>query len=1010
MADNNTKKNELIQTVDLELYTATIQKFNECATSNKSSYQEIDKAAADALDIVLDSQVLVLLNVRAYSLCMQGHLEKALKSIQKMIEYVPRSPTIYQSKANILSMYGYQARAIEAYNDSLKYAALDHMCVPIKLLKSKNDAVAKNKIRIDIIAIIPYDVTSTIIKMLPPSTRIECLNVSKHWRKIILGSAAIWRNIVVSDGEDDSPLLTSAITQIAPYVEHLTINTSRESTRLLYLQSMKDGLFSKLTTLEMREQALQNIHPYFTVLVTAFWNTAKHTLTTIDLDFGDHRPTVTLIDILSSCNFAALQHQNIALVDLKLKFKSINGNAIDRMLQKCNQLRRLILNKCDISVLPSFIKYGTNIKFLYINPEEYEMPTSVLDNQLNYIIETGKEVLHIDSGTYEAIPSSSVMPILYENQKTLRILHTDMKSIDRDQLQQLYKKYHDFELNALTHLTFYAFEGTTSLILNSIRNATALSYMDIRKIHDFHRVATFLSNRPHGLKELRIKYVDKDANIRIQDLIDLFNRHARLSKKSPELALEQIHLVNVSGINDKALAALANIKTIKGINFCNLPDITENDISTFFKEINRYQLTYIRLAHMDSITNQVIRDLQFLEVLNCLELDSLQVILVQITMSIQSRYSLRKRTINKSNAFITNDNQVQLGIEPTEYHSHSENNNVKEIRVKLEEYEEEEVERLSFVSQESYSERNNMTLQVSQNSISKIVKQEDNLNSVEQRQPMVIPASVDPWPSEAFESGSESENFDIKEEVSSEVEQLISSTDMYFNESSSNDANSNSNGSEFEGNSDSENSFDDDYATSAQTRSHQKNQRRTASRYNNINKGNKIFETDEQSSGDDYMDEDEDDDYDYEDDDDDDDDYAEDDGDDNDDDDDDYAEDDGDDNDNDNEKPLLLTKRKRPQEEDSTPSSSDESEEDTRPATKMGLKKNTLSLRKQPQDRLYCPYRECIRSSLQRSEIYGHIRAKHNPKFPSLANRVNIRVRLGFKTVGGKVIDFSDDY
>ncbi|KAI7854011.1 hypothetical protein BDC45DRAFT_138744 [Circinella umbellata] len=272
---------------------------------------------------------------------------------------------------------------------------------------------------------------------------------------------------------------------------------------------------------------------------------------------------------------------------------------------------------------------------------------------------------------------------------------------------------------------------------------------------------------------------------------------------------------------------------------------------------------------------------------------------------------------------------------------------------------------------------------------------------------MVIPASVDACPSEAFESGSELENFDIKEESWSEVEQFISSNDMYFNESSNNDANSNSNGSEFE-DSDSENSFDDDYATGARTRSQQKNQRRTASRYNNINKENRKFDMDEQSSGDEYMDDDddyEDDDDDYEDEDEDEDD------------DDDYAEDDGNDNDNDNaidnEKPLLLTKRKRPQEEDLTPSSSEESEEDTstvsKPATKMGLRENTLPIRKQPQDRLYCPYRGCIRSSLQRSEIYSHIRAKHNSKFPSLAHMVNVRVRLGFKTVGGKVIDFSEN-
>ena len=199
-----------------------------------------------------------------------------------------------------------------------------------------------------------------------------------------------------------------------------------------------------------------------------------------------------------------------------------------------------------------------------------------------------------------------------------------MKSMDANQLQQLYTAYPDFRLDALTHLTFYAFEGTTSFILDSIRNATALSYIDIRKIHDFHRVATFLSNIPNGLKELRIKYV-KDANIKTHDIIELFNRHARLSEKSPGSALERIHFVSFSGINDKILVALANIKTLKGINFTNLPDITENGIRAFFKKIDCYQLTYIRLSDMDLITDQVICDIQDFKALTCLELDRLKV-------------------------------------------------------------------------------------------------------------------------------------------------------------------------------------------------------------------------------------------------------------------------------------------------------------------------------------------------------------------------------------------------
>ena len=250
MLEDNKKKYGLMQPVNLEPYILAIQKFNERIISTDASYQQIDKAATDALDIVFDTQVSTLLNVRAYSLCMQGQLEKALISVQKLIEYAPTSPTGYLSKGNILSLYGYQTRAVEVYDEGLQHTLLDHLQFRTDFSKRRNDAVTKNRKHIDMITIIPYDVTHIIIKMLPQKTQIECLNVSKHWRKIILGCTAIWKNIVV-DGRDDSTLLTTAIIHIAPHIEHLTLNTRDESIRFLYLQSMKTGLFRKLTTLKM---------------------------------------------------------------------------------------------------------------------------------------------------------------------------------------------------------------------------------------------------------------------------------------------------------------------------------------------------------------------------------------------------------------------------------------------------------------------------------------------------------------------------------------------------------------------------------------------------------------------------------------------------------------------------------------------------------------------------------------------------------------------------------------
>ena len=207
-------------------------------------------------------------------------------------------------------------------------------------------------------------------------------------------------------------------------------------------------------------------------------------------------------------------------------------------------------------------------------------------------------------------------------------------------------------------------------------------------------------------------------------------------------------------------------------------------------------------------------------------------------MSRQPRYSLRKHTINKRNAFILNDDLVKLDSEPAEYNVHFEgkilyfdttrhwqlyngkgipllvvflflltsfinlDNNAKEIRVKLEECQEGQVESLPFASQEAFLTRNNMKpfLQVSQSSVGTRIKCEYISNIVGRRQPMVVPASADTCPSEALESDSESESFDRKEELPPEVEQLICSDDMYSHEPSDYEENDNSSESEFEGN------------------------------------------------------------------------------------------------------------------------------------------------------------------------------------------------------------------
>ncbi|KAI9497805.1 hypothetical protein BDB00DRAFT_867933 [Zychaea mexicana] len=104
--------------------------------------------------------MLELLEIRAYAYSIQGKLYSAIADTQRMIGYAPISSIGYLCKANIYATYGYQIRAIEAYDEGLKHStASSHPCTAIyhqwcheELEDARAKAVARNDNRIDIIA------------------------------------------------------------------------------------------------------------------------------------------------------------------------------------------------------------------------------------------------------------------------------------------------------------------------------------------------------------------------------------------------------------------------------------------------------------------------------------------------------------------------------------------------------------------------------------------------------------------------------------------------------------------------------------------------------------------------------------------------------------------------------------------------------------------------------------------------------------------------------------------
>ncbi|KAI8139391.1 hypothetical protein BJV82DRAFT_250745 [Fennellomyces sp. T-0311] len=611
--------------ISLGLIQGVIQELNK-AIEDKGYQDEIIFSSL-AINQLLGSLLPGLFNIRSHAYAMQGQPDMAIVDAENMAACGPKQQVAAcLRKGNILSLYGHQIQAIQVYDEFLPSPSISILQHEY-LTWAKLEATTINGSCVDFIGKLPTSVAHSIISQLPQETKATCLTVSRKWRQLTFECEAVWGHLLINENEKDMQLMNAA-QYVGDCIEHLTINVATEAARSACIKVLKDGHFTNLKSLKMTALTTRNLWPYIGALSVAFWQ-ARSTLTTIKLDLGNNQHTITLADTLLTCTsvtdlsfkttspMATLGGDFLLLSDhhplsnLELKSSSITGSDIEAMLQRCQKLRRLVMNGCDTTVLDMVNQHTPNLEILGYN-HDYE--TQQLQSTIN--TRPGLRRIYTNDGG-APVPAAKVIPLIYKNMQTLEAVYVHLSEVSKRELQEFSAIYPNLKLESLSRLSFWSTRGTQQLILQSIHETRTLTHLDVVNVHDLDRLIGVIMAMP-PLTKFQVSYVKSSKCS--TSFIQLFQRYATMSLTQHSLTAATFRYCGA--ITDAVLDSMANITTLKQIFFCNLDNITTRGIIKFFDKV-KDQLTDVKLAEMDAITDSSVVALGQVRTLACIELERL---------------------------------------------------------------------------------------------------------------------------------------------------------------------------------------------------------------------------------------------------------------------------------------------------------------------------------------------------------------------------------------------------
>ncbi|KAI8142944.1 hypothetical protein BJV82DRAFT_612827 [Fennellomyces sp. T-0311] len=475
---------------------------------------------------------------------------------------------------------------------------------------------------------LPVEVASVIFSELDQEDKVSCLKTSNIWRSRLLDCSSAWKTLSVIDNEGGAPLMAVA-EQIGRHVKTLEVWTDWDPVRKICFDRMEQGCFNQINSLKMTADEGEFLQS-FTAIPSRFWKTA-HALQKLEFDLTESESEITIANILGSCptvtelsySITALQKlkfgdfstmkPHTSLTSLKLKAHRITGEMIEPLLQQCPNLKRLIANECQPTVLNAVHKCCPNMQVLAYNAvsqvDQY-LPT---DEQTS-----GLRVLYANDHGTGRVPYESLMPLLYKSMDTLVNVFVFLPAMSENDRRYVYDNYPDFKLPKVERLSFWPLHGIQRFMLQAIQDTTTLRHLSVASVNDLDELTTALMNlRP--LETFRLAHIHTRSHQ--ESFVKLFERYAILSKTGVSLKSPTIRHCNE--ITDEVLLSMAKIETLRNIAFVRLRNITSGGLNAFFKALQGKPI-FVRLGEMDFVTDDVVIGLAKVETLETIHLENLR--------------------------------------------------------------------------------------------------------------------------------------------------------------------------------------------------------------------------------------------------------------------------------------------------------------------------------------------------------------------------------------------------
>ncbi|KAG2218999.1 hypothetical protein INT45_007661 [Circinella minor] len=424
----------------------------------------------------------------------------------------------------------------------------------------------------DPFAILPFDITTIIIVFLPQAVRVECLQVSRLWRDYILACAEAWETLTFQNDKKDISLLPIRCT-IGNYVKNLTIDTTSPTVCRTLLEELQYKRFKRIQSLT--------------------FNAPETDLTIWKEGFDP-------------------QFQHHSLVNLEIDSKNITGEIIEPILEQCQQLRRLVLRSCSISVLETLVGTSTpNLELFCYNDGIDGSPLPMLqekkkeDEALQQ--QKGLRVIYTSYGETSVSPQA-LLPLIYKNRETLENLRGCMSDLPEAQIAVLHRRYPNFKLRNLKHLATWLGPGIQEFMMRvAIQNSNVLSTLVVVGGYNLNLLLTALINRiPLSGLNISHVYLYHVTNDIIQLLIQLFTHYAESSSNNTKsTSLNWIKLRYCDLVTDDVLKKLSDIKTLHDIHLGGLEYVSSVGILQFINKLGN-QITHVFLHDMELVNDDII--------------------------------------------------------------------------------------------------------------------------------------------------------------------------------------------------------------------------------------------------------------------------------------------------------------------------------------------------------------------------------------------------------------------